>query len=130
MSRSLDLFIRRDTSLAAVASEIRRITGIMLSERPEERDWVLRDVGVEAYLSEHRYLDDGDLPLGQYRYCLTVTVADMPKPADSVGAGFLRQLGEHLRRGGIACLLVIDLQHRDPLAPTGAYTAHGSESGT
>ena len=120
MTRSIDLFIQSDATLERVAGDIRRITGATLVESPDGDGWVLSEGGVEARLGTHPYLDDGELTLQRYRYCLATTVTGSHRPSDSPGAALLRMVGDLLQRGGTySCLLVVDLQYRERLAVTG-----------
>ena len=81
-------------------------------------DWALVEGPVEAHLSAHRYLDDGDLLFERYRYCLSVAASDPRRLADSSEAALLRLVLDALHHRGFPCLLVFDLQYRD-LGPGG-----------
>jgi hypothetical protein len=120
LTRSIDLFIQSEATLEGVAGDIRRITGATLVGTPDGDGWVLSEGAVEARLGPHPYLDDGELMLQRYRYCLSTTVTGSQRPSDSPGAALLRVVGDLLQRGGgYSCLLVVDLQYRERLAFTG-----------
>jgi hypothetical protein len=124
LTRSIDLFIQSDASLEAVAGDIRRVTGATLGESPDGDGWVLSEGGVEAHLGPHPYLDDGELLLRRYSYCLSTAVTGSQRPTDSPGAALLRMVGDLLQReGAYSCLLVVDLQYREQLAVTGGGPA-------
>jgi hypothetical protein len=114
LSRSIDLFIDSELPLQEVAAEISRITGLAAAECVEREEWALVNSELEARLAVHQFLDDGDLVFERYRYCLSVTAFDSPSPADSSEAALLRLVLDLLRRQGVPCLLVFDLQYRDP----------------
>jgi len=116
LSRSVDLFIETEGSLGSVAGEVRRVTGGSWSKLPDDGSWALVVGEVEARLGAHRYLDDVDLPLERYRYCLSARVVGPVDPDDAAEAALLRSVGAALvHRGGFTCLLVIDLERRAPL---------------
>jgi hypothetical protein len=106
LSRSIDLFIDSELPLRGVAAEISRITGVAAAECLEGEEWALVSAEVQARLAVHQY-------------CLSVMASDAPRPADSSEAdtpeiALLRYVLDILRRQGVPCLLVFDLQYRDP----------------
>jgi len=116
MARSVDLFISSDLSEEALAGEIGRLTGLAPVAGQGSGGPVIAEGGVETRLHRHAYIDDGDLFLSRYRWCLSAAVTGESRLADSREVALLRSIGDRLQRcGGIACLLVLDLQYREAL---------------
>jgi hypothetical protein len=114
MSRSVDLFIDADLSLDELADGVGRQVGSPLAVEPDGCSWRLTDGEVHAVLSEHRYRDDGDLPLGRYRFALSARLPNDVRPHDTPEATMLRRVAQQIQRGpGWPVLLVHDLQYRD-----------------
>ena len=122
MSRSLDLFIRSDQSLADLAREL----SARLADRPELHlvragdAWELHDGQALGRLRTHHYRDDGDLLFERYPLVLSFRVPLDDRPADTAEAALLRCIagiivGHHLGEA----LIVVDTQYRLP-AGTGA----------
>jgi hypothetical protein len=129
LSRSVDLFIDSAEALPDIASEIARTVGVEASECPDDGEWIIAFDATEARLGGHPYLDDGVFPFSRYRYCLSARVSD-PSPPDEPPrasrhpsasewesvAGQFRLVAARLRAaGGFSCLVVIDLEFRDPM---------------
>jgi hypothetical protein len=122
MSRSIDLFIDADLSLDELADGLGRQAGSPLAQEPDGCSWRLTDGEVDAVLSEHRYCDDGDLPLSRYRFALSARLPNDVRPSDSAEATLLRRVAQQIQRGPAwPVLLVHDLQYRDQ--PPGASPA-------
>ncbi len=113
MSRSVDLFVQCDRPIEEVASEIARLTSLTLKPGSIPGTWSLDEGDVHAELRAHPYVDDGDLVLERYQYALSCRVATGSRLTDSAEASLLRVVSEGLRKGGIASLVVHDLQYRD-----------------
>ena len=132
MSRSVDLFIDADLSLDELADGVGRQVGSPLAVEPDGRSWRLTDGEVHAVLSEHRYRDDGDLPLRRYRFALSARLPNDVRPHDTAEATMLRRVAQQIQRGpGWPVLLVHDLQYRDrPVATSRGSAAAPSASAT
>src|SRR5437879_4284932 len=118
MSRSVDLFIDSDLPLPEVAAELGRQHGAELQPDPNGQRWLFQDGSVRAELSEHPYVDDGDLPFSQFRYALSTTVADTARPQDTPEAAALRLVNQKIHHGpGWPTLMVVDMQFRDGIQP-------------
>lgn len=113
MSRSVDLFVQCDRPIEEAAAEIARLTSLTLKPGSMPGTWSLDEGDVHAELRAHPYIDDGDLMLERYQYALSSRVATGQRLNDSAQASLLRVVSEALRKGGIASLLVHDLQYRD-----------------
>jgi hypothetical protein len=128
MSRSVDLFIDADLPLDEVADGVGRQVGSPLLVEPDGRGWRLSAGEVHAVLSEHRYRDDGDLPLSRYRFALSARLPNDVRPHDTAEANLLRRVAQLIQRGpGWPVLLVHDLQYRD--RPVGAASPNGRSAG-
>ena len=125
MSRSIDLFIESANPAEEVAQQISRLSGFTLQPGPKPETWCLDEGGVHAELAVNHYVDDGDLPLGRYGYSLSARVPSDKRLADAPETSLLRVVSEALQKGGLATLVVHDLQYRDQQA---ARTAGQSES--
>jgi|GEM_PF-1843307 len=115
MSRTVDLFVDSDRPLEAVAGQLGDLVGSPLAPLPDGSRFVLRDGPVTAYLSEHDFLDDNDLPLSEFRYVLSARArgGDIEQSPEAL---FLRRVNSLWREAtGTASLLVIDLERPDPL---------------
>jgi hypothetical protein len=131
VSRSVDLFIRCEQTLAELAESVRRITGLPFEADLSEGTFVTRADNFEAVLHEHGYGEDG--LLSRYRYVLSAAVGDGVRLQEAPATVMLRLVADQLQRqGGWSVLLVLDLQYRDrasaggPLA--GSVEAGGSSA--
>lgn len=120
MSRSVDLFIDADLTLAQLASRLNELAGVSLVPTDDAGSFVMAGSSMDARLSGHGYADDDELWLTRYRYVLSASVPGEANPRDSRQASILRAISEALR-GEMAVLVVIDLQYRD--APAGSTEA-------
>jgi hypothetical protein len=126
MSRSIDLFIESAKPAQEVAEQIEQLTGLKLTAGGEPGTWSLQESGVHAELSANHYIDDAELPFGRYGYVLSARPASDVRLADAPEAALLRTVSEGLHRGGVATMLVHDLQHHDRVsagAPQGSPQA-------
>ena len=73
MSRTVDLFLDSDQPLERHA-ELGDLMGHPLVALPDRTRYVLSEGRVNAFLSEHDFLDDDDLPLSEFRYVLSACV--------------------------------------------------------
>jgi hypothetical protein len=113
MSRFIDLFIESALALDDLASELTRLTGTPCLAAPDAPMWVLTDGDVVAELSEHRFVDDRNLKLSRYRYCLSARVGpDAAVDHNSPQTLSLRAVQATLRAARYSTLLVWDLQNR------------------
>lgn len=111
MSRTVDLFIDSDQPLERVASQLGELTGRPLIASPDGTRFVFEDQGVTAYLSEHDFLDDDDLPLSEFRYVLSTVARAPDRPEDGPEAASLRRVNALLSQSGsLPSLLVLDLE--------------------
>jgi hypothetical protein len=113
VSRSIDLFIQSPGPIEDVASQMASLAELELKPGELPGTWALDAGQVHAELRAHPYVDDGDLVLERYQYALSARVANTTRLADSAEAALLRLVSDSLRRAGMACLLVHDLQYRD-----------------
>ena len=122
MSRTVDLFLDSDQPLELVALQLSELTSAQLSASPDAARFVLQEEGVTAYLSEHDFLDDDDLPLSEFPYVLSARVREPGDIDHSPEARYLRRLNARWReQTGLPSLLVIDLERPDaPEFATGA----------
>ncbi len=116
MSRSVDLFIDLDPPIESVVERIGRLIPFRLRPGEVPDRWSLDEGEVHAELHAHPYIDDGELMFGRYRWALSCRVGNGVRPADAPETALLRVVSEALQRGGIAALLVHDLQYRDDRA--------------
>jgi hypothetical protein len=122
MSRTVDLFLDSDQPLELVASELSELAGAPLSASPDRSRFVLKYKDVTAYLAEHDFVDDDDLPLSEFPYVLSAQVRGAGEIDRSPEAQCLRELNARWQRGtGMPSLLVIDLERPDAswLGPDG-----------
>ncbi len=111
MSRSVDLFLDSDQPLDRFASHLAQVTGRPFVPSPEGARCCVRDRGVTAYLSEHDFLDEEDLPLSQFRYVLSAPASGTGDLDATPEAAWLREVNSAFRQaGGSASLLVLDLE--------------------
>jgi hypothetical protein len=114
MSRTVDLFLDSDQPLQRVATQLGELTGYPLVALPDKSRFVLHYGPVSAYLSEHDFLDDDDLPLSEFRYVLSASVSGPGSIEDSPEVECLRRVNAHLAvSAGLPSLLVIDLERPD-----------------
>lgn len=125
MSRTVDLFLDSDQPLALVAAQLSELTSARVSALPGRAQFVLEEEGVTAYLAEHDFLDDDDLPLSEFAYVLSARVRAGGDIDHSPEARYLRRLNARWReQTGLPSLLVIDLERPD------AEALGSSEPGT
>jgi hypothetical protein len=124
MSRSIDLFIDTEQPVIELAGAIGELLDSPLVEDPATGVWSLTDGEVEATLSQHPYVDDGDLPFTRFKYALSARVANTVRPQEAPATALLRRTAELVQRQlGLSVLLVMDLQYRDQEAdPAGDRT--------
>jgi hypothetical protein len=114
MSRSVDLFIDADAPIDEVAANLGELLGSPLVQGPGPGIWLLQEGSVEAVLSRHPFLDDGDLLLSRYRYALSAQVSNSGRIQDAPETALLRHVADRVLRGShLPALLVFDLQYRD-----------------
>ena len=115
MSQTVDLFLDSDQPLELVANHLSELIGTPLIAAPDQARFVVRDGNVTAYLSEHDFVDDEDLPLSEFRYVLSAVIGRHGRAAgDSPELAWLRQVNAAWREDcSMPSLLVIDLERRD-----------------
>jgi hypothetical protein len=114
LSRTVDLFIDSDLPLERVAVRLGDLVGRPLVASPDGSRYSLSHAGVLAYLSEHDFLDDDDLPLSDFRFVLSAVISGCTPIEDSPQLACLRFVNGELRRdGGLPSLLVLDLEKPD-----------------
>ena len=114
MPRTVDLFIDSDQPLQQVAAQLGDVTGHLLAASPDRSQFVLQEGPVTAYLAEHDFLDDDDLPLSEFRYVLSAPVRTAGDIDESAEVACLRRVHSQLRSSvGLPSLLVIDLERPD-----------------
>ena len=121
MSRTIDLFLDSDQPLERLASQLSELVGALLIASSDQTRFVVHDGEVTAYLAEHDFVDDDNLPLSEFRYVLSASLRGAMSAEDSPELAWLRRLNSRLHEGaGLSSLLVIDLERPDVLpAPTG-----------
>jgi hypothetical protein len=118
VSRTVDLFLDSDQPLSRVAEQLSELTGNQLVASPDKTHFVMVAGDVTAYLAEHDFLDDDDLPLSEFRYALSASVKGAGDIGQSPEVSCLRLVNTLLRQGAaFASLLVIDLERPDTLEP-------------
>lgn len=118
MSRTVDLFLDSDQPLDRVAEQLSEVTGNQLVASPDKAHFVMLSGGITAYLAEHDFLDDDDLPLSEFRYVLSVSVRSAGNIDQSPEVACLRLVNTLLRQNaGFPSLLVIDLERPDTFVP-------------
>ena len=114
MPRTVDLFLDSDQPLDRVAEQLGELSGARFVASPDQAHFVAHEGDVVAYLTDHDFLDDDDLPLSEFRYVLSASVAKGTSIEDSPELSFLRRVNAGLRQSGaFASLLVIDLERPD-----------------
>ena len=121
MSRTVDLFLDTDQPLERLASQLSELVGTQLIASPDLTHFVVHDGEVTAYLAEHDFVDDDNLPLTEFRYVLSASLRGAVSAEDSPELAWLRRVNSRLREGSrLSSLLVIDLERPDVMpAPTG-----------
>lgn len=120
MPRTVDLFLDSDQPLSRVAEQLSELSFVRFVAAPDQAHFVAHDGDVVAYLTDHDFLDDNDLPLSEFRYVLSASVTRSASIEDSPELAFLRKVNAGLRQSGaFPSLLVIDLERPDT-APVGA----------
>jgi hypothetical protein len=118
VSRTVDLFLDSDQPLSRIAEQLSELTGNRLVASPDKTHFVMVAGDVTAYLAEHDFLDDDDLPLSEFRYVLSASVRGAGDIEQSPEVACLRLVNTLLRQGaGFPSLLVIDLERPDLLEP-------------
>jgi hypothetical protein len=114
MPRTVDLFLDSDQPLDRVAEQLSEVSRARFVPAPDGAHFVAHDAGVVAYLTDHDFLDDDDLPLSEFRYVLSASVARGASIEESPELSFLRRVNAGLRQSGaFPSLLVIDLERPD-----------------
>ena len=122
MSRCIDLFIDAPVELGELAAELGKLTGLVFALDPDGSGYVTRQGDVVLTMSEHDFVDDGQLPLSSYRYDLYARVSTS-HVLDSPEAHLLRHVLSLVNAiGQYPALLVFDLQHIIGRADGGAPT--------
>jgi hypothetical protein len=97
-----------------VAEQLGELSSVRFVSSPDRARFVARNGDVVAYLTDHDFLDDDDLPLSEFRYVLSASVAQGASIEDSPELSFLRRVNAGLRHSGaFPSLLVIDLERPD-----------------
>jgi hypothetical protein len=118
MSRTVDLFLDSEQPLGHVAEQLSELTGNQLVASPDKAHFVMLAGDVTAYLAEHDFLDDDDLPLSEFRYVLSASVRSAGNIEHSPEVACLRLVNSLLRQSaGFPSLLVIDLERPDATEP-------------
>jgi hypothetical protein len=114
VSRTVDLFIDSDQPLEQVAAQLSELNDCQLVASPDRARFVLHEGPVTAYLAEHDFLDDDDLPLSEFRYVLSAPVRSPGPIDDSAEVACLRGINTRMRQSAVLpSLLVIDLERPD-----------------
>jgi hypothetical protein len=114
MSRTVDLFVDSDQPLELVAAKLGELLGAQLRASPDRFRYVLHEGEVTAYLTEHDFLDDDDLPLSAFPYVLSAQVKGDGEIEQSPEAQCLRRVNGVWRQAtGLSSLLVLDLEWPD-----------------
>jgi hypothetical protein len=114
MSRTVDLFLDSDQPLERLAAELGDLMGHPLVALPDRTRYLLSEGRVNAFLSEHDFLDDDDLPLSEFRYVLSACVTATASIEESPEVELLRKINARLATSvGLPSLLVIDLERPD-----------------
>ena len=130
MSRSVDLFLSCPEQLETVAAAVGEIANVSVEPGPDGV-WTVHESDTSVTLSQHRFVDDGDLFLSRYPYVLSGAVPTTARPQDTPVAALLRRVGADLQqRKSWQALLVLDLQYREPLAGTGGEPQRASNGST
>jgi hypothetical protein len=114
MPRTVDLFLDSDQPLDRLAEQLSELSSVRFVSSPDQAHFVAQDGDVVAYLTDHDFLDDDELPLSEFRYVLSASVPQGTLIDDSSELSFLRRVNAGLRQsGGFPSLLVIDLERPD-----------------
>jgi hypothetical protein len=114
MPRTVDLFLDSDQPLDRVAEQLGELSSARFVASPDQAHFVAHEGEVVAYLTDHDFLDDDDLPLSEFRYVLSASVSHGTSIEDSPELSFLRRVNAGLRQSGaFPSLLVIDLERPD-----------------
>jgi hypothetical protein len=121
VSRTVDLFISSTLTIDELATTIATRTGLLLPSESSESsesgetgaagEIRFREGDLSAGLSEHAYVDDGDLVLRRYRYVLSARTTVSGHLGLSPETAWLRRVAAALEDHRV--LLVLDLQYRD-----------------
>lgn len=112
MSKTVDLFIRSDQPVEAVADLLARATGWTVEPADRPGTWSVAGDGQSALLHAHGYANDGPLRFGTYPYVLTAT-ATGTRLTESPETVMMRMAADRLREHRVATMLVHDLEYRD-----------------
>jgi hypothetical protein len=130
MSRSVDLFIDSDSTVADLATQLGRLCELDFHPGPDDRSWVVRDGDVTAVLAHHPYVDDRDLVFSHFRYALSARVSSEHRIDTAPETTLLRRISERLLRGSeLPVLLVLDLQYRDQATSAPSAPADSAGAG-
>jgi hypothetical protein len=110
VSRFVDLFVSSAAPLEELAATIAARTSLRVQGPADDGGTVLSDGDRAAVLAEHRFVDDGDLLLGAYRYALSMRTTVSGHLGLSPETALLRGVAAALADHRV--LLVLDLQHR------------------
>jgi hypothetical protein len=114
VSRTVDLFIDSDQPLEQVAIQLSELNHCQFVASPDRTRFVLQEGPVTAYLAEHDFLDDDDLPLTEFRFVFSAPVRSPGPIDDSAEVAYLRGVNTRLRQdASLPSLLVIDLERPD-----------------
>ena len=103
-----------DQPLDRFASQLAELTGHPFVPSPDGQLFAMHAGEVTAYLAEHEFLDDDDLPLGEFRYVLSAPVRSAGSLEESAETACLRNVNTLFRsRGTTPSLLVLDLDRPD-----------------
>jgi hypothetical protein len=114
VSRTVDLFLDSDQPLDLFASQLAELTGHQFVPSPDGTHFAMHAGEVTAYLTEHDFLDDEGLPLGEFRYVLSAPIRSAGNIEESTETTCLRSVNTLFRsRGTTPSLLVLDLDRPD-----------------
>ena len=95
-------------------AELGDLMGHPLVALPDRTRYLLSEGRVNAFLSEHDFLDDDDLPLSEFRYVLSARVTATATIDESPELELFRKINARLATSvGLPSLLVIDLERPD-----------------
>jgi hypothetical protein len=118
VSRTVDLFLDSDQPLGRVAEQLSELTGNQLVASPDNTHFVMVAGAMTAYLAEHDFLDDDNLPLSEFRYVLSAPVRSAGDIEHSPEVASMRLVNTLLQQSaGFASLLVLDLERPDAVEP-------------
>ena len=116
MPRTVDLFLDSDQPLDRFADYLADLTGCQFQGCPGRTRFAMQDGDVTAFLAEHDFLDDEDLPLSEFRFVLSAVVRGDGNIEATPETACLRRVNARLRDDGRhASLLVLDLERPDSL---------------